>query len=133
MPSKIRLGQGSTQDVQAHTELSAGEGIALNEVFTGDGTVIYKHACALGCGKYCVEAVGLALPRWVIEPLAQGQEPSVAGRKARGRRGVSMSGDSSIYIDASRPATLNDGAGKLTDCSKRLFWLGTPCLPSRRA
>ncbi len=25
------------------------EGIALNEVFTGDGTVIYKHACALGC------------------------------------------------------------------------------------
>ena len=25
------------------------EGIALNEVFAGDGTVIYKHACALGC------------------------------------------------------------------------------------
>ena len=22
---------------------------ALNETFTGDGTVIYKHACALGC------------------------------------------------------------------------------------
>jgi bifunctional non-homologous end joining protein LigD len=25
------------------------EGIALNEAFTGDGAVIYKHACALGC------------------------------------------------------------------------------------
>jgi ATP-dependent DNA ligase len=24
------------------------EGIALNEAFTGDGTVIHKHACALG-------------------------------------------------------------------------------------
>jgi ATP-dependent DNA ligase len=25
------------------------EGIALNEAFTGDGGVIFKHACALGC------------------------------------------------------------------------------------
>ena len=25
------------------------DGIALNEVFTGEGAVIYKHACALGC------------------------------------------------------------------------------------
>jgi ATP-dependent DNA ligase len=25
------------------------DGIALNEAFTGDGAVIYKHACALGC------------------------------------------------------------------------------------
>jgi bifunctional non-homologous end joining protein LigD len=25
------------------------DGIALNEVFTADGGVIYKHACALGC------------------------------------------------------------------------------------
>jgi bifunctional non-homologous end joining protein LigD len=25
------------------------EGIVLNEAFTGDGAVIYKHACALGC------------------------------------------------------------------------------------
>jgi bifunctional non-homologous end joining protein LigD len=25
------------------------EGIALNEAFAGDGAVIYKHACALGC------------------------------------------------------------------------------------
>jgi bifunctional non-homologous end joining protein LigD len=25
------------------------EGIAINEAFSGDGAVIYKHACALGC------------------------------------------------------------------------------------
>jgi bifunctional non-homologous end joining protein LigD len=25
------------------------DGIALNEVFSGDGATIYKHACALGC------------------------------------------------------------------------------------
>ena len=25
------------------------DGIALNEQFKGDGTMIYKHACALGC------------------------------------------------------------------------------------
>ena len=25
------------------------DGIALNEHFSGDGAVIYKHACALGC------------------------------------------------------------------------------------
>jgi bifunctional non-homologous end joining protein LigD len=25
------------------------EGIALNEHFGGDGAVVYKHACALGC------------------------------------------------------------------------------------
>ena len=25
------------------------DGIALNEQFKGDGAVIYKHACALGC------------------------------------------------------------------------------------
>jgi hypothetical protein len=28
-----------------------------------------------------------------------------------------MTDDSKIYVDASRPATLNDGAGKQTDCA----------------
>jgi hypothetical protein len=27
-----------------------------------------------------------------------------------------MSADDKIYVDAQQPATLNDGAGKLTDC-----------------
>ena len=28
-----------------------------------------------------------------------------------------MSSDSKIYVDAGQPATLNDGAGRLTDCA----------------
>jgi len=28
-----------------------------------------------------------------------------------------MSEDSKIHVDAAQPATLNDGAGKLTDCA----------------
>ena len=28
-----------------------------------------------------------------------------------------MTDDFKIYVDAARPATLNDGAGKLTDCA----------------
>jgi hypothetical protein len=30
---------------------------------------------------------------------------------------VTISDDYKIYVDASRPATLNDGAGALTDCA----------------
>jgi hypothetical protein len=36
-------------------------------------------------------------------------------QEVRGRREVAMSDDSKIHVDADRPATLNDGAGKLTD------------------
>jgi hypothetical protein len=41
------------------------------------------------------------------------------GGLARGRRelGKLMSGDYKIYADAGRPATLNNGAGALTDCA----------------
>ena len=28
-----------------------------------------------------------------------------------------MNDDSRIYVDAAQPATVNDGAGKLTDCA----------------
>jgi bifunctional non-homologous end joining protein LigD len=34
------------------------EGIALNEHFSGDGAVIYKHACALGCEGIVSERLG---------------------------------------------------------------------------
>jgi hypothetical protein len=30
---------------------------------------------------------------------------------------MAVSDDTAIYVDAGRPATLNDGAGKLTDCA----------------
>jgi bifunctional non-homologous end joining protein LigD len=31
----------------------AHKGIAFNEHYTGDGAIIYKHACALGCEGMC--------------------------------------------------------------------------------
>jgi hypothetical protein len=33
-----------------------------------------------------------------------------------GRGGLLVSDDYKIYVDAAQPATLNDGAGALTDC-----------------
>jgi hypothetical protein len=49
--------------------------------------------------------------------LAQDQEPGGTGSKAgSGRRLDSpMSDDDKIYVNAEQPATLNNGAGKLTD------------------
>ena len=39
--------------------------------------------------------------------------------------------DLKIYVDAAQPATLNDGAGKLTDCATLqeavLAWHALPC------
>jgi hypothetical protein len=48
-----------------------------------------------------------------------------------------MSSDSKIYVDAGRPATLNDGAGKLTDCATLqgavLAWHALPSAQKIRA
>jgi hypothetical protein len=43
---------------------------------------------------------------------------------------VVMSADSKIYVDAGQPATLNDGAGKLTDCATSQEVLAWHALPS---
>jgi hypothetical protein len=46
-----------------------------------------------------------------------------------------MNDDSRIYVEAGQPATLNDGAGKLTDCAtlqEAPSWLGLRCLQHRR-
>ena len=48
-----------------------------------------------------------------------------------------MSTDSKIYVDAWQPATLNDGAGKLTDCPTLqeavLAWHALPSAQKIRA
>jgi hypothetical protein len=48
-----------------------------------------------------------------------------------------MSTDSKIYVDAWQPATLNDGAGKLTDCATLqgavLAWHALPSAQKIRA
>jgi hypothetical protein len=45
--------------------------------------------------------------------------------------------DSKIYVDAAQPATLNDGAGKLTDCATLqeavLAWHALPSARKIRA
>ena len=46
-----------------------------------------------------------------------------------------MNDDSRIYVEAGQPATLNDGAGKLTDCAtlqEAPSWLGLRGLQHRR-
>ena len=50
--------------------------------------------------------------------FTKGEEPGRASIEARGLRGLGtlMSDDYKIYVDAGQPATLNDGAGVLTDC-----------------
>ena len=52
-----------------------------------------------------------------VELIGSDQVPNGAGGEARsGRRlGAPMSDDDKIYVDAEQPATLNNGAGKLTD------------------
>ena len=42
------------------------DGIAFNENFSGDGATIYKHACGLGCERYCQYAVSSGRsPHWI--------------------------------------------------------------------
>ena len=51
-----------------------------------------------------------------IGALVEGHVPGVAGGEARGGGRMALSDDAAIYVDAGRPATLNDGAGAQTDC-----------------
>ena len=57
------------------------DGIAFNRHFSGDGAMIFKHACA-GLRGHCVEATRLYLPCRSGQPLAQDQKPGSSGSKA---------------------------------------------------
>lgn len=46
------------------------DGIALNETFSGEGAVIYKHACALGCEGIVSKRLGT--------PYRTGRSPTLA-------------------------------------------------------
>jgi hypothetical protein len=48
---------------------------------------------------------------------------------------VAVTDDTRIYVDATQPATLNDGAGKLTDCLQEpvLAWHALPSAQKIRA
>jgi hypothetical protein len=63
------------------------------------------------CGKIVGDRSKKTLWIKVKTPAA----PAVKRRSGR-RLGAPMSPDDKIYVDAQQPATLNNGAGKLTDC-----------------
>jgi ATP-dependent DNA ligase len=46
------------------------DGIAFNKHFDGDGIIVFRHACALGC-EGCLEAARLALSVGACRSLAQ--------------------------------------------------------------
>jgi bifunctional non-homologous end joining protein LigD len=59
-------------------------GIVLNEVFEGDGNILFAHGLPTRLRRYRVKAAWLALPFGAFTALAQGQEPESASRDARG-------------------------------------------------
>ena len=60
------------------------DGIAFNTHYDGDGAIIFKQACALGCEGIVSKRRGSPYP--ANGSLAQGQEPGSASREARGQR-----------------------------------------------
>ena len=66
------------------------DGIAFNEHYSGDGAIIYKHACALGCEGIVSKRLGSAYRFRSRRLLAEGQEPGGAGGQARGRRRLEL-------------------------------------------
>ena len=62
-------------------------GIALNEHYGGDGEIIFKHACKLGCDGIVSKRLG-SLYRSGLAALDQGQKPERARREAGGRGGL---------------------------------------------
>jgi hypothetical protein len=61
-------------------------GIVVNEVFEGDGGVLFKHACRLR--RHRLEAAWLALPLGPFSKLGEGQKSESTGSQARGRGGL---------------------------------------------
>ncbi len=59
-------------------------GIVLNEHYNGDGEIVFKHACKLGCKG--IVSKRLAVPLGPRRLLAQDQEPGRARRDARPKR-----------------------------------------------
>jgi ATP-dependent DNA ligase len=59
-------------------------GIVLSEHYAGDGDIVYRHACKLGCEGIVSKASWLALPLGPLDGLGQDQEPGCAGRAAGG-------------------------------------------------
>src|ERR1700680_2358048 len=70
------------------------DGIAFNEHYTGDGVIIFKHACALCCEgtlrRHYVETARLALSIRAKRELDQGEEIRPLQLYSRGRGGLAV-------------------------------------------
>ena len=66
-------------------------GIAFNKHFDVEGSVVFHHACKLGCEGIVSKRIGSVSVR-PIERLDQGQESGGAGRETRGGRGLEHPG-----------------------------------------
>jgi bifunctional non-homologous end joining protein LigD len=65
----------------------AHQGIAFNEHYTGDGAIIYKHACALGCEGIVSKRLGSPYRSGRTDHWVKVKKPG-APAVARGRGGV---------------------------------------------
>jgi hypothetical protein len=80
-------------------------GIAFNEYCSGDGAIVYRHACALGSEGIVSKRLGHPI-EVAARTLDKGQEPGRAGGHARGRGGVDLGGNIMAALDRSRPARM---------------------------
>jgi hypothetical protein len=62
-------------------------GVVLNEHYEGDGEIIFKHACKLGCEGIVSKRLG-SPTLGAFAALGQSQEPESAGCEARGGGGL---------------------------------------------
>ena len=49
-------------------------GIVLNEHYEGDGEIVLKHACKLGCEGIVSKRLGSPVSFWALATLDQGQK-----------------------------------------------------------
>jgi hypothetical protein len=63
-------------------------GLQINEDIAEPGDLMFRHACALGPRRHCLEAARLALPVGPLARLDQVEEPGGVGSQARGGRGT---------------------------------------------
>jgi hypothetical protein len=69
----------------------------LNEHFDGDGAVVYRHACALGCEGIVSKRLGSAYRSGRADCWVKVKNHVTCG-KARGRGGLGMNTDNAIRV-----------------------------------
>jgi ATP dependent DNA ligase domain len=81
-PIEVRKGMLKTLICNEHP------GIPFNRHFDIEGSIVFHHACKLGCEGVVSKRLGSPYRFRPVERLAQGQEPGRARGEARGGRGL---------------------------------------------